>query len=42
MMKVKIFTDSTADLSEDLLERYHISVVPLYVVLGETSYLDGV
>lgn len=42
MVRVKIFTDSTADLSKDLLERYHISVVPLYVVLAETSYLDGV
>ncbi len=42
MSKIKIFTDSTADLSKELLERYNIGVVPLYVTIGEESYLDGV
>ncbi|NLL70176.1 MAG: DegV family protein [Epulopiscium sp.] len=41
MGKVKIFTDSTADLSKELLEKYNISVVPLYVILNEKSYRDG-
>ena len=42
MNRVKIFTDSTADLSQELKDRYHIGVVPLYVLIGGKSYLDGV
>ena len=38
---IKLFTDSTCDLSEDLLERYQISVIPLYIQLEEESYRDG-
>lgn len=40
-MKVKIITDSTADLSPELLEQYDISVVPLYVVMGDKTQKDG-
>lgn len=28
MGKVKVFTDSTADLSKELIEKYQIGVVP--------------
>lgn len=42
MAKVKIFSDSTCDLSEELLTRYDIGIVPLYVTLDEQSYKDGV
>jgi DegV family protein with EDD domain len=42
MNRVKIFTDSTADLSEELIAKYQIGVVPLYVLIKEKSYLDGV
>lgn len=42
MNKVKIIADSTCDLSSELLERYDISVVPLYVVFGDESFKDGV
>ena len=42
MNRVKIFTDSTADLSSELVEKYDIEVVPLYVLIGENSYLDGI
>ena len=38
---VIITTDSTADLSPELRERYGISVVPLTIQLGEESYRDG-
>ncbi len=38
---VIITTDSTADLSPELRERYGISVVPLTIQLGEESYPDG-
>ncbi|SFQ42031.1 DegV family protein [Caldicoprobacter faecalis] len=40
--KVKVFTDSTADLSPQQLEALNISVLPLYVTMGDKSYRDGV
>lgn len=39
---IKIVTDSTCDLNEELLERYDISVLPLYIQLDEESYRDKV
>lgn len=39
---VKIFSDSTMDLSSELKERYNVSMLPLHVLLGEDEYLDGV
>lgn len=40
--KVLIASDSTCDLSEELIERYGIKILPLGVNLGETLYSDGV
>lgn len=34
--------DSTCDLSEELLEKYNVHLVPLHVLEGENSHLDGV
>ena len=42
MGRVAIVTDSTADLPPDLLARHGITVVPLSVSFGETSFEDGV
>jgi DegV family protein with EDD domain len=42
MSNIKIFTDSTSDLSQELIEQYDISIIPLYVNFGEKSYKDGV
>lgn len=39
---VKIISDSTCDLSRELLEKYDIAIVPLHVHLGDEQYLDGV
>lgn len=39
---VKIIADSTCDLSEELIEKYGITIVPLYIVLGEKEYRDKV
>lgn len=39
---VRISADSTCDLSPDLLTRYDITLVPLYVQLGDASLRDGV
>lgn len=38
---VKIITDSTSDLSKELLEKYNIDVIPLYIHLGDDEYKDG-
>ncbi len=42
MKKIKLLTDSTCDLSEELLKQNDIGVIPLYVNLGEESFQDGV
>ena len=39
---VKILSDSTCDLSKELVERYDIGIIPLHVYLGDKEYLDGV
>lgn len=39
---VKILSDSTCDLSQELLEKYDISILPLHILLGEKEYCDGV
>ena len=39
---VKIIADSTCDLTEEICERYDITILPLYVRLGEDEFLDGV
>jgi len=41
-MAIKIVTDSTCDLPEATVAEYGITVVPLYINVGDQSYLDGV
>ena len=38
---VIITADSTCDLSQELVERYDIKIIPLTITLGEDSFLDG-
>ena len=38
---VKIISDSTCDLSPELIERYDVDILPLHIVLGDEEYLDG-
>lgn len=38
---VKIISDSTCDLSPELLKRYNIDILPLHILLGEKEYEDG-
>ena len=40
MNKVLILSDSTCDLSQELLEKYDIKIVPLYINLGDNIYQD--
>lgn len=39
---VKIISDSTCDLSKDLLDKYDISILPLHILLGDDEYEDGI
>ena len=39
---VKVIADSTCDLSQDLLKRYGIDIIPLHIVMGDKEYEDGV
>ena len=41
-MSIKITATSTCDLPPQLLERYQIDMVPLYVSFGGGTYRDGV
>ncbi len=40
--KIWIASDSTTDLSPELIERYGVHILPLGVALGERQYTDGV
>ncbi|MEW6097431.1 MAG: DegV family protein [bacterium] len=40
--KIAIVTDSTCDLPQELIQKYNIFVVPLYVRFGEEVYKEGV
>ncbi len=38
---IRIISDSTCDLSPELIQRYDISILPLHILLGEEEYEDG-
>jgi len=40
-MTVKIVTDSNCDLPEAVVAQHNITVVPLYINIGNDSYLDS-
>jgi DegV family protein with EDD domain len=41
-MSIRIVTDSTCDLPAEVIDRYGIRVVPMYINIGDRGYLDGV
>jgi DegV family protein with EDD domain len=41
-VSVRLVTDSTCDLPQDVVAEHKITVVPVYVNFGTESYLDGV
>jgi DegV family protein with EDD domain len=41
-MTIRIVTDSTCDLPEEVIAEHGIKVIPLYINFGDESYLDGV
>ena len=42
LMAVKIVTDSTSDLTPEIISELDITVVPLYVHFGDETYRDGI
>jgi DegV family protein with EDD domain len=41
-MNIRIVTDSTCDLPEEIVGKQAITVVPLHINVGEKTFLDGV
>lgn len=41
-MNIKIISDSTCDLSKELIEKHNISIVPLCVIKDDQTYHDGI
>ena len=41
-MALKLVVDSTADLSQEIIEKYDIKVIPLNVHFGEEVFKDGI
>ena len=42
MPNIHIVTDSTADFTKELIEKYNIHVVPLTIQIDGEQYIDGV
>ncbi len=41
-MTIRIVTDSACDVPPDIAEKIGITIVPVYINIGDQSYLDGV
>ncbi len=41
-MKIKLISDSTCDLPEELINKYDISIIPMHVVMDGISYDDSI
>lgn len=39
---IRIITDSTCDLSQELIKEFNIEIIPLYVTFNDDSYKDGI
>jgi DegV family protein with EDD domain len=42
MSAIRLVTDSTVNMPDDLAKNYQITIVPVYVVIGDKSYKDYV
>ena len=40
-MKIKITSDSTCDLSPELIKEYNIGILPVHIILGDKEYNDS-
>ena len=41
-MTIRIVTDSSCDLPQEIIQEHRITVIPLFINVGDQSYLDGV
>jgi DegV family protein with EDD domain len=41
-MSIRVVTDSTCDLPQNVIQELGITVIPLYINFGDEGYLDGV
>ncbi len=41
-MNIKITSDSTCDLSQEILQKHNIDVLPLYIVIDGVAHRDGI
>jgi len=41
-MKIRIVTDSTCDLSNEIVSQHSITVIPLTINVGDKSFIDGI
>lgn len=41
-MPLRIVTDSTSDLPQEIVDRYKITVVPVHINMDNRSYIDGI
>ena len=41
-MTIRIITDSSCDLPQEIIQEHRITVIPLFINVGDQSYLDGV
>ena len=42
MEKIALITDTTADLSEDIINKYNINVLPFRIIYKDREYKDRV
>ena len=41
-MRTAILIDSGCDVSQELVQRYHMKVMHLHIIYPERDYIDGV
>jgi DegV family protein with EDD domain len=41
-MRIKITSDSTCDLSKEIIDKYDIGIVPILIIKGDVPYRDGI
>ncbi len=41
-MTIRIVTDSSCDLPQEIIQEHRITVIPLFINVGDQSYLDGI
>jgi DegV family protein with EDD domain len=39
---IRIISDSTCDLTQELIDRYEITIIPLHILLEDVEYEDGI